>query len=60
MKKQGRNVVAASIFDNISGLLKYILSDLRPPAPNGTFGLVALSFRLRNLLEIFTYPSDES
>ncbi len=35
----------------ITGYSKLEMSDLCQPVPNGTFGLVAATFRLRNLLE---------
>ncbi len=34
------------------------LSDLSPPVPNGTFGRVAATFRLRDLCEIVINPSN--
>ncbi len=34
------------------------MSDLCQPVPNGTFGRVAASFRLRNLREIHIHPTD--
>ena len=34
------------------------LSDLCPPVPDGTFGQVGASFRLRNLRES-KYPADD-
>jgi hypothetical protein len=40
-------------------IFQYKLIDLFLPVPNGTFGRVAASFRLRNLREISIYPFDE-
>ncbi len=42
----------------LSKFIISILSDFRPLVPNVAFGLVAATFRLSNLEEIFIYPSD--